>query len=102
MFGVFPIIPCVYAPTFHIPMSSPKMTRMFGFLACACAAPTDTTTPSATQRLLHHVIRMRLPSSTLMWAQHTRGATDETVKSGTRRDGRTGQPPGPGPERSFL
>jgi hypothetical protein len=35
MLGVWPIMPCVYAPTFHIPMSSPKMTRMFGRLAVA-------------------------------------------------------------------
>src|SRR5262249_55282475 len=35
MLGVRPIIPWVYAPTFHIPMSSPKMTRMLG---CFCGA----------------------------------------------------------------
>jgi len=30
MFGVAPIRPCVYAPTFHRPMSSPQITRMLG------------------------------------------------------------------------
>jgi hypothetical protein len=30
MQAVRPIIPCVYAPMFHMPMSSPKMTKMFG------------------------------------------------------------------------
>src|SRR5688572_8950099 len=36
--GVRPIIPCVYAPTFHMPMSSPKMTRILGLLDCATAS----------------------------------------------------------------
>src|SRR5207244_10324959 len=33
---------------FHIPMSSPMMTRMLGFLSCACAAVTMNATHRAT------------------------------------------------------
>jgi hypothetical protein len=46
MLGVFPIIPCVYAPTFHVPISSPKIARMLGFLSAASA---DTITANATR-----------------------------------------------------
>ena len=37
MLGVRPIMPFVYAPTFQVPMSSPQMTTMLGFLSTACA-----------------------------------------------------------------
>src|SRR6266700_7903378 len=41
-FGVRPaIMPRWYAPMFHMPMSSPMMTRMLGCLAGACARAGD-------------------------------------------------------------
>src|SRR5437016_7798719 len=47
--GVRPAIkPRLYAPMFHIPMSSPMMTRMVGFLSCAWAAVTMNATHRAT------------------------------------------------------
>src|SRR6185369_7941174 len=39
MFGVLPIIPWVYAPTFQVPMSSPQMTTMLGLAAACWASP---------------------------------------------------------------
>src|SRR5882672_9052755 len=49
--GVRPAIkPRWYAPMFHIPMSSPMMKRMLGFLSCACAeAATSTAINGAIQ-----------------------------------------------------
>jgi hypothetical protein len=41
MFGVRPIMPWVYAPTFHVPMSSPQITRMLGRGELAPAALSD-------------------------------------------------------------
>src|SRR5713101_586837 len=48
-FGVRPaIMPRWYAPMFHMPMSSPMMKRMLGFLSWACAAVTMNATHRAT------------------------------------------------------
>src|SRR5438309_2433206 len=47
--GVRPAIkPRLYAPMFHIPMSSPMMTRMLGLLSAACAAVAMNATHRAT------------------------------------------------------
>src|SRR5262245_47024532 len=49
MFGVlYPMTPREYALTFVCPMSSPKMTRMFGFFAVACAAAGSATNSART------------------------------------------------------
>src|SRR6516165_5918011 len=51
MLGVRPIMPWVYAPTFHMPMSSPKMTRMFGFFAVAAGVCPNADVPNAARRM---------------------------------------------------
>src|SRR5262245_56964103 len=51
MLGVRPIIPCVYAPMFHIPMSSPKMTTMLGFLPWAAAGAEDSARAATASRI---------------------------------------------------
>src|SRR5262245_13172988 len=47
---------------FHIPMSSPMMTRMFGFLACADAGREDIATPASIVSANGSVARTRLSS----------------------------------------
>src|SRR5262245_17288603 len=46
IFGVLPIMLLQYAPTFHIPMSSPQMTRMLGSFAWAIAFLVGATIPA--------------------------------------------------------
>src|SRR4051794_13179146 len=50
MFGVRPIIPCVYAPTFQVPMSSPKITTMLGFCCAVSSGATASIHSSANQK----------------------------------------------------
>src|SRR5262245_3291362 len=65
MLGVrYPIIPFVKMLRFDCPMSSPQMTRMFGFLAGACAAAGGFEMQSATTASVapaaNHLLRRRM------------------------------------------
>src|SRR5262245_3389289 len=93
MFGVRPIIPWVYAPTFHIPMSSPKMTRMFGFFCGGgfCCASAGTERHRASAREMH------LEGTNVM-ENLRRGPGPGARRPDSARRARGARPPHPGPE----
>src|SRR5262245_27619731 len=73
MFGVLPIIPLLYAPMFHVPMSSPNMTRMFGFWppVWASAPPIEVTGLGARADAAARVVpASRILRLLIPWLQH--------------------------------
>src|SRR5262245_18440727 len=87
MFGVrYPISPFVKTLRFDCPMSSPQMTRMFGFFAGACASAGASQASSATARLMAPTAYQTRKCSHIV-ISHLPGHRDLTIVASCRRKG---------------